>query len=179
MIINFCFLLNTTMPRNRNQNINRNNEHHRNYPERVVRAMAAFFVAFFDLVLVLLSQDSQPRDEWRNERAHQVRHQRDRNRQQQEDHVYDDDFVRRVPNRNQQRVRQNNLRQNPREFDEDDVLDRNQNNNRMRNNQRVRDVNPQRNQRNRNQQRNRNRANENLRDQVFQIFPQGVRDYWG
>ena len=158
------------MPRNRNRN--RNNELHHNYPERVVRAMAAFFVAFFDLVLVLLSQDSQPRDEWRN-----------RNRQQQEDHVYQDDFVQRVPNRN----RQNNLGQNPREFDEDDVLERNQNNNRMRNNQQVRDVNPQRNrnqhrnrnQRNRNQHRNINRANENLRDQVFQIFPQGVQDYWG
>ena len=37
----------------------------------------------------------------------------------------------------------------------------------------VRDVNPQRNQRNRNQQRNINRANENLRDQVFQIFRKG------
>ena len=164
------------MPRNRNQNINRNNEHHRNYPERVVRAMAAFFVAFFDLVLVLLSQDSQPRDEWRNERAHRARHQR--NRQQQEHRVYEDDFVQRVPNRNRQRVRQNNLRQNPREFDEDNVLERNQNNNRMRNNQRVSDVNPQRN-RIWNQQSNLNRANENLREQVFQIFPQGVQDYWG
>ena len=150
------------MPRNRNRN--RNNELHRNYPERVVRAMATFFVAFFDLVLVLLSQDSQPRDEWRN-----------RNRQHQEQHVFEEDFVERVPNRN----RQNNLPQNPRELDEDDFQERNQNNNRMLNNQGVRGGNPQRNQRNRNQHRNINRANENLRDQVFQIFPQGVQDYWG